>query len=87
MADAKKCDRCGILYDPTDIDKYQRKRYQYTVLYNPIDKRNDRAYTLDLCSGCQCMLSNFLWREPLDTDLIAHASKDYVADYVNNKEV
>lgn len=86
MADAKKCDRCGILYDPKDIDKYQRKRYQYTVLYNPIDK-NDRAYTLDLCGGCQCMLSNFLWRNPLDTDLIAHASKDYVTDYVNNKEV
>ena len=81
MADAKKCDRCGMLYDLKDYGKYQRDRFRYHIQYVP-EGKDSYAFMFDLCGGCQCMLSNFINRRPLDEDLDAHADKDYIVDYV-----
>lgn len=84
MANAKKCDRCGILYDLKDYGKYQSEKYKYHIKYIP-DGKEHFPYSMDLCSGCQCMLYNFIKRKPLDEDLVMHTDKDYIVDYVGKE--
>lgn len=56
MADAKKCDRCGRVYDaPTYVSDLRINRYTHPY--------GDRWY--DLCSGCEGDLEKFLKNEDI----------------------
>ena len=66
MSLAKKCDRCGNLYEPKDMDVYG-------VIVNGLslvnrDEQNSRAVSrkyFDLCPECLLSLANWLKNKPM----------------------
>lgn len=66
MADAKKCDRCGMFYESTNYDErsYMPGGVGYFNILQLLDKRQNgdvitrRKY--DLCPDCRLILSNWL---------------------------
>ena len=60
MADAKKCDRCGKLYDPEEIDiDYSDMRLRYVILK---DCHPYPEMRLDLCKECHINLYRWLMK-------------------------
>lgn len=60
MSAAKKCDRCGKLYDPTEIViDYSDMRFQYVISK---DCHPYPEMRLDLCKGCRIELHKW-WME------------------------
>lgn len=59
MAEAKKCDRCGSLYEdfPLCESELSKKWWRYSIM------RDDYPYPekrLDLCSKCRRLLFEFI---------------------------
>lgn len=59
MADAKKCDRCGDLYEMYDGIKFEKAGLSYNHIHALTNY--DRVHrTFDLCPTCMNKLINFL---------------------------
>ena len=66
MGLAKKCDRCGNLYEPKDIDI--RGAIVNGLSLIDRDDRNSRAVSrryFDLCPECLAHLANWLKNKPM----------------------
>jgi hypothetical protein len=60
MSEAKKCDRCGKLYDPEEIVfDYSDMRFRY---YLSKDCHPYPEFRLDLCKECRVDLYKWLLR-------------------------
>ena len=68
MSLAKKCDRCGNLYEPKDMDVYGAIINGLSLVNR--DEQNSRAFSrryFDLCSECPLSLANWLKNKPTQT--------------------
>ena len=66
MGLAKKCDRCGNLYEPKDIDI--RGAIVNGLSLIDRDEQNSRAFSrryFDLCPECLLSLANWLKNKPM----------------------
>lgn len=74
MALAKKCDRCGNLYEPKDMDVCGAIVNGLSLIDR--DEQNSRAVNrryFDLCPECLISLSNWLKNEPMTFNEIRQA--------------
>lgn len=75
MSLAKKCDRCGNLYEPKDMDVCGAIVNGLSLIYR--DEQNSRAVSrryFDLCPECLISLSNWLKNEPITFNEIQQAA-------------
>lgn len=61
---AKKCDRCGRLYEPYDGQKVfpKSKSNSLTLRDTDCDGKSRRREYFDLCEDCMAKLESFLYR-------------------------
>lgn len=74
MALAKKCDRCGNLYEPKDINICGAIVNGLWLISR--DKQNDKVVSrryFDLCPECLVSLANWLKNEPMTFNEIRQA--------------
>ena len=67
MSLAKKCDRCGNLYEPKDMDVYGAIVNGLSLINR--DEQNSRAFSrkyFDLCPECLLSLANWLKKRAYD---------------------
>ena len=65
MSLAKKCDRCGNLYEPKDLDVCGAIVNGLSLINR--DEQNSRAFSrkyFDLCQECLLSFANWLKNEP-----------------------
>ena len=56
MSAAKKCDRCGVFYEP------KKKKKTYQIFYREdMLSRHDR--TIDLCDACERKLERWIFAD------------------------
>ena len=89
MSDAKKCDRCGILYEikyDKDRPSYNgQKVHRFSLISTNLSGDPTGEYDYDLCPNCACALMSWFIKPKEKEDISEEPDiRDAVHDMMHN---
>lgn len=76
MANAKKCDRCGVFFQDGDFKEYYEYEIATVGMFHPIVK--------DLCPDCKRALNEWYKNQPCKTGCLYRDAVKAMAEYSSN---